>query len=82
MESRLIIFGLYSIFGFTMILFNFKISNFFNNLVLYFTNKLKIEELFLFKIDDANYDSMFILMKYFTIFFGLFIILFSVYMIY
>lgn len=82
METKLVIFSVYASFGFFMFLFNLKIANFFNNLVLYFTNKLKLKDLFIFRVDNNNKDFMFSLMKFFTITFALCILLFSIYEIY
>ena len=74
-----IIFYSYSILGLIMILFNNIISSFFYNLVLYFTDKLNLKELFLFKINRKNKDSLFSLMRSFIIMFGLMILSFCFY---
>ncbi len=76
------LFMIYSFFGFLIFLFNKKIAHVLYNLVLYFTNRLHISDVFIFRIDDKNRNSMFFLMRSFTILFGLAIISSCLYQIF
>ncbi len=76
------IFYLYIFLGILFVLLNKKISNLLYGLILYFTNKLNIEDLFIFRVDNENRNSMFFLMRSFTILFGISLILISFYFIY
>ena len=76
------IFYIYARIGFLMIVFYKKISEIFYNLSLYFTGKMRLKNLFLFKIDKRNRDVLLFWMETFTISFGLFILLSSLYKIY
>jgi len=67
-------FFLYTFFGILLIIFNKDISNVLYNLILYYTDKLKIKELFIFKVDESNRNSMFFLTRAFTVLFGLAIV--------
>jgi len=74
------LFGLfigYNFLGLVFIIFNKKLSYYFYNLILYYTDKLKLSEVFIFKVDNTNRNSMFFLTRCFTIFFGVAIILLS-----
>lgn len=79
MEPRTIIFSIYAVVGLCLILFNRQISDFNYKLVLYFTNKLNLDDLFLFKVNHKNRDSMRVLTRTFTITFGLIIFSLSIY---
>ncbi|MCA9496077.1 MAG: hypothetical protein KC589_03980 [Nanoarchaeota archaeon] len=79
MDSRTIIFSIYALIGLMLILFNRQISDFNYKLVLYFTNKLNLDQLFLFRVDHKNRDSMRVLTRTSTICFGLLIFSLSIY---
>ena len=76
-----IIFYGHALIGLILILFSKRITHFTYSLTLYFTGKLNLDKVFLFKIDDSNRNSMFFLMRSFTIMFGIFILAGSLYML-
>lgn len=79
MLSNYTFFLIYAVLGFLLLLFNKWITYFFYNLILVFTDKVQIDHLFLFKIDNNNKNSMIFLMRAFIITFSLCILLFSLY---
>ena len=81
MDTRIVVFIIYSIIGFLLVIFNKFISELFYNLTLYFTEKINLKEVFLFKVDNTNRNSMFFLTRSFTIAFGIMIIASSIYYI-
>lgn len=82
MEAKDVVFIIYLIFGILMIIFSSKISEFFYKMVLLYTNKMNLKDLFLFKVNNKNRDSLFSLARYITIFIGLVIISTCLYLIY
>lgn len=76
-----IILYFYTFFGFLLIIFSRKIANILYNLILYYTNKLKLNDLFIFKVNSKNRNSMFFLTRSFTFLFGVFIVVFSIYIL-
>lgn len=62
-----------------MILFNRYITDFLYKFTLYLTDKMELKEVFFFKVDHSNRNSMFFLTRTFTIFFGIFLASFSFY---
>jgi hypothetical protein len=76
------VFHLYAVLGLLIIIFSRLISNFFYNLVLIYTNKMNLNELFIFKIDRNNKDSFYSVAKCFTIMLGMIILISSIYFIY
>jgi len=76
---NLIFYG-HALIGITLILFSKRITHFTYSLSLYFTGKLNINKVFIFRIDNSNRNSMFFLMRSFTIMFGIFILAGSLYM--
>ena len=69
----------YTILGFIFIIFNKKFSYYIYNLILYYTDKLKLSEVFIFKVDNSNRNSMFFLTRSFTILLGIAIISLSLF---
>lgn len=82
MDMKFILFGAYAFIGLLLIIFNKYVSEITYNLVLYFTEKLDLQELFLFKIDETNRNSMFSLMRTFTTLFGILIVTTCLYYMY
>lgn len=64
----------YIFLGLFLILFNRFIGAWVYKFTLLFTDKLKISELFIFRIDSKNRDSFFFLTRSFSIMFGICII--------
>jgi len=79
MEATTFLFCAYALLGLVFFILNKKITYIIYNLILYFTNKLNLKEVFIFRIDDYNRNSMFFLMRSFTILFGLLLIATSAY---
>lgn len=82
MITRVIILGAYAFIGLLLIIFNKYVSEITYNLVLYFTEKLNLTEVFLFKVDETNKNSMFFLTRSFTIALGLIIFSTCVYLMF
>lgn len=82
MDAKTMIFISYAALGLIFILFNKKISNIIYSLTLYYTEKLRLKDLFLFKVDDNNRNSMYFLTKNITISLGLLIFATSLYYLY
>ncbi|MFW6286287.1 MAG: hypothetical protein ACOC16_04165 [Nanoarchaeota archaeon] len=82
MELIRFIFHFYLLLGILIIIFNGRISSFFYNLVLLYTNQMNLKDIFLFKVNRKNADSLFSVARYFTITLGLMIIVTSLYFIY
>ena len=72
----------YVILGLIFILFNKQIGNLNYKLVLYYTDKLSLKDFWMFKVDDANRNSMFFLTRSFSVFFGLSICASAIYHLY
>ncbi len=71
MDPKTTLFVGYAIIGGIFILFNKQIAKINYKLVLFYTDKLNLKAVFLFKIDDTNRNSLFFLTRTFTIFFGI-----------
>lgn len=65
----------YIIIGVFFVVFYIPISNFFYKLTLLFTNKLRLDNMFLYKIDKTNNDIIYKLARKFTLMLGILIIL-------
>lgn len=79
MESVVFLRYSYVILGILFIIFNKFIGEWMYKLTLLFTDKLKISELFIFRVDSKNRDSFFFLTRSFSIFFGIFITVLAFY---
>lgn len=79
MDPQFLFYYLYAFFGLLLVLFFKKISYIAYNLTLIFTDKLQIDQLFIFKIDNKNKNTLLFIMEAFTLTFGLAIVLFSIY---
>lgn len=77
-----LIFWSYVVVGTLLILFSKSISSYIYKMVLVFTNKANLSELFIFKTNKTQRDSFFMLARAFTIIFGLLIATFSIYVLY
>ena len=82
MDTKVWILGTYIFFGFLLLIFNKQISNLNYKLILFYTNKLRLSEIFIFKVDSHNRNSLIFLTRSFTISFGLLIIGTSSYYLY
>jgi len=82
MEIRLFVLISYSIIGLLLVYFNKQISNLNSRLILFYTQKLKLKDFFLFKIDKKNKSSMQLLTRIFTSTFGMTIFFISIYYIF
>lgn len=71
MELRTIVFLIYIIIALFFIIFSEKISIFLYRLVLMYTDKLNMKELFYFKVNGVNRDSLFLIAKIVVIVMGL-----------
>lgn len=79
METQFLFFFLYAFFGFILVLCNKQISFFAYKLILLFTDKLQLDEFFIFKVDKNNKNSLIFITRGFTVSFGLSIVAFSIY---
>lgn len=79
MEPKTFVFVSYAILGALLIIFNKYIAEFIYKLVLYFTDKVNINELFLFKVNNQNKDSLFSLSRAITLILGISIFTYSIY---
>ena len=82
MEGRSIFFLGYAILGLIFILFSKQIGDIYYKLVLYYTDKLNLNDFRMFKIDHKNKNSMYFLARSFSIMFGIFILASSIYHLY
>lgn len=80
-EFSQIVFGIYIFLSILLIAYSKPIAAFGYKFILFYTDKLEIKELYVFKITDHNRDSMFLFMRWFVIIFGGFVIAFSLYKI-
>lgn len=71
MDIITILYGIYVILGLTIALFNKFFALWIYRLILVFTDKLQVSEMFLFKIDNKNKDTFYFLIRSFCILFGL-----------
>jgi hypothetical protein len=79
MDSINFLLFLYVILGFIFIFLNKKIGAWVYKLTLLFTDKLRMSELFIFRIDSKNRDSFFFLTRSFSILFGISIVVLALY---
>ncbi|MDA3855789.1 MAG: hypothetical protein PF569_06000 [Candidatus Woesearchaeota archaeon] len=77
-----IVFWSYVGIGTLLILFSKSISSYIYKMVLVFTNKANLSELFIFKTNKTQRDSFFMFARSFTVIFGLLIAFFSLYIMY
>jgi len=82
MESRTLILIIYGALGLLLVLLNKKISDLNYKLILFYTNKLRLKDLFIFKVNNQNKNSMRLLTRFFTVTFGFMIFMISLYYIY
>ena len=82
MSSVSITLLVYCFLGLLLVLFSKTISNFVYNIILMYTDKMNLKDVFLFKIDHSNRDSFFKLARWFIIFLGSSLILFCGYSIF
>lgn len=71
----------YVLLGLFLIFFNKFIGAWVYKFTLLFTDKLKLSDLFIFRIDSKNKDSFFFLTRSFSIMFGICIIAASFYIL-
>ena len=82
MEAKTILFLGYGILGTLFILFNKQIGDFNYKIVLYYTDKLRLKDWFIFKVDHKNKNSMYFLTRSFSVIFGISILASSIYHLY
>ena len=82
MDPRTFMFYCYLFLGLLFVIFNSFIGGWVYKLTLLFTDRLKISEFFLFKVNSKNIDSFFFLTRCFSAFFGFFLIAFVLYNLY
>lgn len=80
MDSLIFFYSLYALLGTMFLLLNKRLATWGYKLSLLYTSKLSLQEVFIFKLDARNKNSMFTLMRTFTISFGLMLISLSLYM--
>lgn len=80
--DKIFILGAYAFIGLLMVIFNKYVTKITYNLVLYFTEKMDLSHVFIFKVDDTNRDSMFLLTRTFTVSFGLVIFIVCTYLMF
>ena len=61
----------YFFLGIVLLILNKYLADLNYKLILYYTNKLNISEIFIFKVNHKNRDSLFFLTRSFVIFFAL-----------
>lgn len=69
----------YFVLGLLMLIFNQSINKLYYKFVMFYTDKLSINQLFLFKVNHKNKGTILKLTRVFTIAFSSFILLFSAY---
>lgn len=69
----------YVILGLILIIFNKQINNLYYKFVLFYTDKLNLSDLFVFKVNNRNKGSLMLYSRIFMIVFGIIIVLFSLY---
>ena len=69
---------LYGIFGLLIMIFHSSISKFFYKLSLLFTDKLKLDNLMLYKVDESNKNILLRIAKRITFFLGAMILLIAI----
>ncbi len=82
MDSRSILYTSYLVIGILLILFNKQIAQINYKLMLYYTDKLNLKDVFIFKVDNTNRNSLFTLTRAFTLILGLFITATCIYFLY
>ena len=82
MDIRTTIYLTYGIMGVLLILFNHKMGEWNYKLALLYTDKLKIQDMFIFRINSKNRDSFFSLTRAISVILGLTFIATAFYGIY
>lgn len=82
METSFFFFFLYAFFGFLLVSFYKVIADYLYKLILVYTDKLEVAQLFIFKVDSKNKNSLLFSTRVFTLSFGLAIAMFSAYHMY
>jgi hypothetical protein len=77
-----ILFWGYVVLGLFFLVFNSKIGSFVYKLTLLFTDKMNLSDFFIFKIDNTNRDSFYVLTRSFSAFFGLALIAAALWVLY